>query len=180
MYTRRGDRGETSLYGSRRVAKDTPRVEAYGSIDELNSALGIAVSLSTDEKVKAALVEIQGMLFRAGADSATEYGTPIRIGRISGSDTLRVEEMTDLLLARLPSLKNFILPGGSLLGSQLQFCRAVCRRAERRMLAASRTEKMNTELLPFLNRLSSYFFNLSRSVNLKAHQKETIWKGRES
>jgi len=176
MYTRRGDTGETSLYGSRRLAKDSPRVEAYGSIDELNSALGVAISLATDRTIETALVEIQGMLFRAGADSATEYGGPMRVRRISASDTLRIEEMTDVMLSRLPTLKNFILPGGSPLGAHLQLCRAVCRRAERRMLTASRAEKMNPELLPFLNRLSSYLFNLSRWVNMRARRRERVWK----
>lgn len=177
MYTRRGDRGETSLYGSRRVAKDAPRVEAYGSIDELNSALGVAISLSTDRAITAPLEEIQELLFRAGADSATEEGDLARVDRISSSDTLHIEEMTDELLAKLPPLKNFVLPGGSPLGAHLQLCRAVCRRAERRMLTASRAEKMNTELVPFLNRLSSYLFNLSRWANLKARRREKIWKG---
>jgi len=177
MYTGRGDKGETSLYGSRRVAKDSPRVEAYGSIDELNSALGVAISLSTERTISAALEEIQEMLFRAGADSATDYGDPGRTKRISTSDISRIEGMTDELLTRLPTLKNFILPGGSPLGAHLQFCRAVCRRAERRMLTASRTEHMNEELLPFLNRLSSYLFNLSRWANMKARRKEKTWKG---
>ncbi|HYB75743.1 MAG TPA: cob(I)yrinic acid a,c-diamide adenosyltransferase [Nitrososphaerales archaeon] len=176
MYTRKGDKGETSLHGSRRLAKDSPRVEAYGSIDELNSTLGIAGSMSTTSTIKAALEEIQGLLFRAGADSATEHGDAARVRRISSSDTLRIEEMTDELLTQLPPLKNFILPGGSPLGAHLQLCRAVCRRAERRMLTASRAEKMNPELLPFLNRLSSYLFNLSRWANLKARQTEKVWK----
>ena len=177
MYTRRGDRGETSLYGSKRVAKDSPRVEAYGSIDELNSILGVAISLSKDAKISASLREIQKMLFVAGADSAAEYGSSRKVPRISAPDTLRLEKMTDDLLGRLPTLKNFILPGGSLMGAYLQLSRAVCRRAERRLLSASRAEKMNPELLPFFNRLSSYLFNLSRWANKQAGRKEDVWKG---
>jgi cob(I)alamin adenosyltransferase len=177
MYTRRGDKGETSLYGSKRVAKDSPRVEAYGTIDELNSSLGVAISLSENTETSNSLREIQKMLFVAGADSATEYGGPDKVPRISGSDTLRLERMTDDLLARLPTLKNFILPGGSPEGAHLQLCRAVCRRAERRLLTASRTEKMNPELLPFFNRLSSYLFNLSRWDNKQGGRKEDVWKG---
>ncbi len=177
MYTRKGDRGETSLYGPRRVAKDSPRVEAYGSIDELNTVLGVVISMSKDSRMSGSLREIQKMLFVAGADSAAEYGGMNRVPRISRSDTLRLEKMTDDLLGRLPTLKNFILPGGSPAGAYLQLSRAVCRRTERRLLTASRTEKMNPELLPFFNRLSSYLFNLSRWANTKARLKEDVWKG---
>ncbi len=176
MYTRRGDRGETSLYGSKRVAKDSPRVEAYGSIDELNSILGVAISVSKDAKTSASLREIQKMLFVAGADCATEYGGSRKVQRISASETLRLEKMTDDLLGRLPTLKNFILPGGSLVGAHLQLSRAVCRRAERRLKTASRVEEMNPKLLPFFNRLSSYLFNLSRWANKEAGMKEHVWK----
>ena len=177
MYTRRGDRGETSLYGSKRAAKDSPRVEAYGSIDELNSLLGITISLSKDAGTSASLREIQKMLFVAGADSAAEYGGSQKVPRISASDTLRLEKMTDDLARRLPPLRSFIIPGGSPMSSHLQFCRAVCRRTERRLKTASRTEKMNPELLPFFNRLSSYLFNLSRWANKEAGRKEDLWKG---
>ena len=177
MYTRRGDKGETSLYGSKRVAKDSSRVEAYGSIDELNSILGVAISLSKDATTSASLREIQKMLFVAGADSAAECGGSQKVPRISASDTLRLEKMTDDLLGRLPTLRNFILPGGTPMGAYLQLSRAVCRRAERRLLTASRVEKMNPELLPFFNRLSSYLFNLSRWANKKAGRKEDAWKG---
>ena len=177
MYTRRGDRGVTSLYGSKRVAKDSLRVEAYGSIDELNSILGVAISLSKDARTSASLREIQKMLFVAGADSAAEFGGSQKVPRISASDTLRLERMTDDLLGRLPTLNNFILPGGSLMGAYLQLSRAVCRRAERRLLTASRAEKMNPALLSFFNRLSSYLFNLSRWANKEAGRKEDAWKG---
>jgi cob(I)alamin adenosyltransferase len=177
MYTRRGDRGDTSLYGPKRVAKDSLRVEAYGSIDELNSLLGVVISLSKDAGTSASLKNIQKMLFVAGADSAAEYSGSQKVPRISASDTLRLEKMTDDLLGRLPKLKHFILPGGSLMGAHLQLSRAVCRRAERRLLTASRAEKMNPELIPFFNRLSSYLFNLSRWANKEAGRKEDIWKG---
>jgi cob(I)alamin adenosyltransferase len=177
MYTRKGDKGVTSLYGSKRVAKDSPRVEAYGSIDELNSLLGVVISLSKDMKMSTSLKEIQRMLFVAGADSAAEYGGSQKVPRISASDTLRIEKMTDDLILRLPMLRNFILPGGSPLSAYLHLSRAVCRRAERRLLTASRSEKMNPELLAFFNRLSSYLFNLSRLANREAGRKEDIWKG---
>ncbi|MBI3841207.1 MAG: cob(I)yrinic acid a,c-diamide adenosyltransferase [Thaumarchaeota archaeon] len=177
MYTRRGDRGETSLYGPRRVPKDSPLVEAYGTIDELNSLLGVVISQTKDKRLVASLKGVQKMLFVAGADAASEPGSGSKVPRITHSDTEKVEAMTDDLLARLPSLKNFILPGGSPAGAWLQLARAVCRRAERRILTASKSEKVNPELLPFFNRLSSYLFNLSRLTNRKARVREEVWKG---
>ena len=177
MYTRKGDRGETSLYGSKRVSKDSPLVEAYGSIDELNSLLGVVISISKSRRINVSLRDVQKMLFVAGADSATEFGNLRMASRITGSDTLKLEKMTDDLIEKLPRLRNFILPGGSTVGAYIQLSRAVCRRVERRLLTASRTEKMNPELLPFFNRLSSYLFNLSRWTNKKAGRQEEIWNG---
>ena len=176
MYTRRGDKGETSLYGPRRVPKDDPRVEAYGAIDELNSLIGVVIAGSKDRAAGASLKEIQRMLFVAGGDAATEIHGRQRVPRIRPAHTRRLEEMTDGLLATLPPLSNFILPGGTQTGAALQLARSVCRRAERRIVSASRTEEMNPELLPFFNRLSSYLFNLSRWINKKAGQKEDVWK----
>lgn len=176
MYTRRGDRGETSLYGSKRVQKDDPRVEAYGTIDELNSVLGVAISGSKDRALASSLKELQRMLFVAGADAACELNQSQKVPRISASDTARLEAMTNELLGNLPSLKNFVLPGGSPTAAMLQMARSVCRRAERRILTASKSQEMNPELLPFFNRLSSYLFNLSRWANKRAGKKEDVWK----
>ena len=175
MYTRKGDRGETSLYGARRVPKDSPRVEAYGTIDELNSVLGLVVAETRDRKTAAALKDVQRMLFVAGADAASSPGDR-GVPRISASDTVTIEKMTDALLKSLPPLRNFILPGGTASAASLQLARAVCRRAERRIVTAGKTEEMNTELVPFFNRLSSYLFNLSREVNRKAGRREVVWK----
>jgi len=177
MYTRRGDDGETSLHGPRRVPKDDPLVEAYGTIDELNSAIGVVVAGEKDRDMKSQLLEIQALLFKAGADAATEW-KPAGMGlRISVKDTKRVEVLTDLLLKKLPTLRHFILPGGSMTGARLQLARAVCRRAERRLVSASKHSEINPELVPFFNRLSSYLFNLSRHANAKAGRKEKVWKG---
>jgi cob(I)alamin adenosyltransferase len=158
------------------VPKDDPRVEAYGTIDELNSLLGVVIANAKDRAVSSALREVQEMLFVAGADAACEFRGSRKVPRISTSDTLRIEKMTDELLAKLPSLSNFILPGGSQTGAMLHVARSVCRRAERRIFTASKSFEMNPELLPFFNRLSSYLFNLSRWANKRARKKEDVWK----
>jgi cob(I)alamin adenosyltransferase len=175
MYTRRGDKGETSLFGPKRVPKDSPRVEAYGAVDELSSYLGVVLSDCRDAKISASLKKIQKMLFVVGADLASDSATS-SVPRITDKDTLEIERMTDDLLRRLPALRNFILPGGSRLAAEIQFARAVCRRAERRVVTASRGEGLNSELIPFLNRLSSYLFNLARLVNQRKKVKEEVWK----
>ena len=162
MYSRRGDKGETSLYGSSRVRKDDPRVEAYGTIDELSSALGVVLSGSKDRRLASSLKEIQRMLFVAGGDAATEVHGPLKVPRVTAADTVRLEKLTDELVSKLPPLANFILPGGTPTAAAIHLARAVCRRAERRILTASRSHEMNPDLLPFFNRLSSYLFNLSR------------------
>ena len=177
MYTRRGDGGDTSLYGPKRVQKDDPRVEAYGTIDELNSLIGVVITGSKEKALARSLKEVQRMLFIAGADASAELGSPQKVLRIDSSHTRRLEEMTDDLLARLPNLANFILPGGSPTGARLQLARTVCRRAERRLVTASRSKEMNPELLRFFNRLSSYLFNLSRWANKMEGKKEDVWRG---
>ncbi len=174
MYTRRGDRGETSLYGPKRVGKDSPRVEAYGSVDELNSLLGLVISECKDAKTISELVSVQKMLFVAGADLAAE-GASAKVPRITHHHTAMVETMTDNHLRSLPPLNNFILPGGSRAAAEVQLARSVCRRTERRVVAASKAEDINQELLPFFNRLSSYLFNLARVLNRRARRKETVW-----
>ncbi|MDG7006797.1 MAG: cob(I)yrinic acid a,c-diamide adenosyltransferase [Nitrososphaerota archaeon] len=177
MYTRRGDKGETSLYGSARVQKDDPRVEAYGTIDELCSVLGVVISGSNNRPLASSLKEVQRMLFVAGGDAATELHGPQKVPRITAADTALLEKMTDELASKLPTLANFILPGGSPTGAMVQVARSVCRRAERRVVTASRSNEMNPELLPFFNRLSSYLFNLSRWENRRAKKKEDVWRG---
>lgn len=157
------------------MSKDSPRVEAYGTVDELNSYLGVVLSDCRDSMTAKSLRAVQKMLFVAGADLAAD-STSSNVPRISSSDTLKIERMTDDALGRLPTLSNFILPGGTRLASDIQFARAICRRAERRVIAASKGETLNPELVPFLNRLSSYLFNLARLVNAKNRKKEEVWK----
>jgi cob(I)alamin adenosyltransferase len=177
MYTRKGDDGKTFLLGSRRVSKDDPRVEAYGTIDELNTVIGVVIAVSKNRGMVSDLMKVQKMLFVAGADAAAEPDAPRKVPRIAPSDTLVIEKMTDDLAHKIPALTNFILPGGGQTGALLHLARSVCRRAERRLVAASKSAQMNPALLPFFNRLSSYLFNLSRWANRVEGKKEVVWKG---
>lgn len=174
VYTRRGDAGETSLFGPTRVRKDHPRVEAYGTIDELNSWLGLVIASTGDKALVVSLKSVQKMLFVAGSDAASELNSPQKVPRITRAETAKIEQMTDALLAGLPPLNNFLLPGGTQTGAMLHVARSVARRAERRIVAAKK-EGLNPELTPFFNRLSSYLFNLSRMANKKAGKKEEAW-----
>ena len=178
MYTRGGDKGETSLYGAARVAKDSLRVEAYGTIDELNSSIGVAVAACGHKEVSKPLKRIQADLFAAGADLATELAGKggARVPRIERKDTERLERMVDELQEKLPRLTSFILPGGSQLSASLHLARAVCRRAERRVVALGRAEKINPEMVPYLNRLSTYLFNAARYANVLEGVKDEEWK----
>jgi cob(I)alamin adenosyltransferase len=183
MYTRGGDSGETSLFGAKRVAKDSRRVEAYGTVDELNCCIGLAIATSVREEISEPLREIQNRLFVVGADLAADapQGEGLdRVPRIGKDDIKWLEERIDDLLEKLPRLTNFILPGGSLLSANLQIARAICRRAERRVVSIGREEKTNPEIVPFLNRLSTYLFDLSRYANSLEGLPDQHWKKRSS
>jgi cob(I)alamin adenosyltransferase len=179
LYTRGGDTGETGLYGSKRVGKESQRVEAYGNIDELNSCIGLAASVSTHAEVSEELKWVQGKLLVAGADLASELAggsQADRVPRIGKEDTEKLERMIDDLQSKLPRLTNFILPGGSALSAQLHLARSVCRRAERSIVALAKTEKVNPQLIPFMNRLSTYLFNVARYGNLLDGRKDEVWR----
>lgn len=182
MYTRRGDSGETGLYGPRRVRKDSPRVSAYGNIDELNSYIGLALSICTHSELSKELLWLQGKLFVAGADLASERNEAGRRGgvdnvpRITSEDTTRLEQMIDGANSTLPRLTNFILPGGTQLSAQLHVARSVCRRAERSVVTLSKLEEVNPELIPFLNRLSTYLFNAARKANAIEGKQDEVWR----
>jgi cob(I)alamin adenosyltransferase len=177
LYTRGGDKGETSLYGARRVHKDSARVDAYGTIDELNSCIGVALADCAHKEISRPLKRIQAELFTAGADLATELTAKggARVPRIGKMDTERLEKMVDELHGKLPRLTSFILPGGSRLSSSLHLARAVCRRAERRVVALGREEKINPEMVPYLNRLSTCLFNLARYANVLEGVEDEVW-----
>lgn len=178
IYTKTGDQGDTSLFAGGRVSKEAPRVEAYGTIDELNACLGMICAQLSDAEVLDCLRRIQMELFDVGSDLATPIAATTRkpIPRIRAEQTLRLEQWIDRYEEELPPLTRFILPSGSLAGATLHFARTVCRRAERRVVALSKVETINLELIRYLNRLSDFLFVLARLVNQRAQMPETIWE----
>ena len=180
IYTRTGDTGTTGLFGGGRVDKDSAQVEASGSVDELNAALGVArVALAAGIPADR-LESVQNDLFSLGAELATVPGQEARltVPLIGARDIARLEGWIDELELTLPELKNFILPGGCTAGATLHEVRTTCRRAERRVLGAGRHAPVRNELLVYLNRLSDFLFVLARYVNHQESATETIWNPR--
>jgi len=185
VYTRRGDNGETALVGGKRVAKHSPRVEAYGTIDELNSVVGIA-RVFNEESLEAGgahrfldevLCRIQDELFDVGSELATPSEF-VQDGmyRVSQSEIDRLEKLIDKCQEDLEPLKSFILPGGGRVGAYLHQCRTVCRRAEREISRLSREEEINKNLIKYVNRLSDLFFVLSRWIAKQTGEREYLWQ----
>jgi len=176
----RGDRGETDLFGGGRVPKNHPRVECYGELDELSSIIGLCRSLlkKRHRDLDEILRGVQEALFRIGAELASADRSRLTIELASENDVEALDKLIEEFEARLPPLKHFIYPGGSLTGSMLHVARAVCRRAERSAVALSLTEQVNPYILSYLNRLSTLLFILARHVNLSEGVGEEIWRGR--
>jgi len=168
-----GDKGETSLVGGR-VQKDDSRVEAYGTVDELNSTIGLAKSFSKDPKVSVILDKVQNDLFVVGAELATvtQKGSE---SRVTGDDILWLEKESDGMEAELVPIKKFVLPNGSQVASALHVARSVCRRAERRIVSLSRKESVNPEIIRYVNRLSDTLFIMARYENQKLNVGEKTW-----
>lgn len=177
IYTRTGDDGTTGLLGRGRVSKSDPRVEAYGSVDELNAALGVARSLDTAPWLTPDLAIIQSRLFSLGAELAATSPEPLaRVDRIGDADVEALERMIDRLDAELPPLTNFILPAGSGLAAQLHLARTVCRRAERRVVTLGAAASVEPRLVRYLNRLADLLFVMARWCNRKAGVPEVEWR----
>ena len=178
IYTKTGDGGETSLYGGLRVGKDDARISAIGSVDEANSAVGLARSFCLDRHVDIVLARIQSDLFVLGADLAAplENKNALR----TGAEMVKtLEGSIDKADAYLPPLKTFILPAGSKLSSALHFVRSVVRRAERETVALSKVEDVNPHAIGYLNRLSDLLFVLARKANKDAGFREEAWVAEE-
>lgn len=180
IYTRKGDSGDTSLFGGDRVPKSSLRIEAYGTVDELNSLLGLAESHGCSPEGEEWVPEVQEQLFTLGADLATPPGARERIERIGQAEVDFLEEAIDQMEEELPALKNFILPGGAPAGATLHLARTVCRRAERAAVRCSEQEEVSGHVITYLNRLSDFLFVLARHENRHAGHPEQPWKPERS
>ena len=176
IYTRAGDGGETSLGDGSRVPKLDCRIGAFGTVDELNAALGVALTAAgLPEHLRAPLSRIQNDLFDVGADLSVPFGVTDRL-RVEQAAVDRLERLCDELNAELPMLKSFILPGGTEAAARLHVARTTCRRAERDALAANEENEINPLVLAYLNRLSDFLFIAARSANADAGRDEPVWK----
>jgi len=176
IYTKKGDSGDTSLFGGDRVSKSHERIEAYGNVDELNSQVGLAASYNLSDKGTKYLRKIQEQLFTLGADLATPPSSETRIDRIGENDIQFLEDAIDELEEHLDPLKKFILPGGSQPGATLHVARTVCRRAERATVACQQVDNISDECLKYLNRLSDFLFVIARYENKQAGIREEKWQ----
>ena len=176
IYTRTGDKGKTSLFGGSRVFKSDIRVETYGTIDELNSMLGLTIVFLTkksEDPIKQELEHVQQDLFNIGSVLATPG-----INSINGFEKRikEFEELIDLLTIQLPQLQNFILPGGGEAGALLHVARTITRRAERCIVSLMQQEEVDVRIVMYINRLSDLLFTMARFVNCNEYRKETVWK----
>jgi cob(I)alamin adenosyltransferase len=180
IYTKTGDDGTTGLFGGDRVLKDSLRVEAYGTIDELNSVLGVACSTQTDPELRELLLRLQHDLFCLGAELACAPGKEEKLSsrKIGDEEIRQLEQAIDAHEEKLEPLRNFILPGGSEASASLHFARTVCRRAERRLLSAGREAELRGALLIYLNRLADLLFVLARRANQLSGTSDVPWAPR--
>ncbi len=180
IYTKGGDKGMTSLVGGRRVSKTDPRLEAYGTVDELNSFIGLLVCQTKDEQEKKFLLSIQNLLFAVGSNLATDTSsTELRSASILKEEEItKLEERIDEIDASLPCLHSFILPGGCTASAIANVCRAITRRAERRITALGECSEVDPQVCRFMNRLSDYLFVLSRKYNMVENCEEISWNSR--
>lgn len=180
IYTKTGDEGTTSLFGGRRVAKDDFRIEAYGTVDELNSFIGLLMASFDDEKQISILTDVQNRLFAVGAALATDPDKSTPSSDIQASDIEILEIAMDNMDQILPPLRNFILPSGDLAIANAHVCRTVCRRAERRVISLNSISTVDQQIIVYLNRLSDYFFILSRYLSHTHQVAEIPWIARKS
>ena len=175
IYTRGGDRGETSLGDGSRVSKLDCRISAFGTVDELNSFLGVVLAGKCPEELRGVLERVQSELFDVGADLAIPWGIGDRL-RVEQPAIDRLEAHCDRFNAELPTLLSFVLPGGTESAAYLHVARATCRRAERAALEASQELEINPLVLVYLNRLSDLLFIFARTANARAGAEEPLWQ----
>ena len=175
IYTKTGDDGKTSLFDNSRVWKSHERIVSYGVIDELNSAVGIAISMDLDHQLKEILVRIQNELFIVGSDLANPNMSDTKI-RTTENMILLLENDIDTFESELSELTNFILPGGTLMSSILHLSRTIARRAETHVIALSQKEEISKIVIVYLNRLSDLLFVLARVLNKRKNIDDVVWK----
>ena len=181
IYTKTGDKGNTSLIGGKKIPKSHFRIDAYGTVDELNSYVGLCRDVITDEPGRAVLSGIQDRLFTIGSSLACDPGkeTKIKIPRLKETDVLLLENEIDKMTDAIPPMKNFILPGGHVVLSHIHVARCICRRAERSVVKLQlKKEEVEPVILKYLNRLSDYLFILARYTGHQLGVEEIPWKPR--
>ena len=178
VYTKTGDQGETSIIGGIRVKKSCERLEAYGTVDELSSHLGLLASMLPDGEDKDLIIRIQNNLFSVCSNLATDQSqTPLYdSARLPDGEIQVLEHKVDEIMNLLPERQGFILPGGTQASAQAHVCRTVCRRAERRIVALSEVAQISPETLQYVNRLSDYLFVLAKKINFNTGVSEIIWQ----
>ena len=180
IYTRTGDKGQTSLIGGTRVPKFHPRIEAYGTIDELNSYIGLIRDQDIDQHFRDVLLEIQDRLFTAESIIALDPGAEvtIKLPTLNESDITFLEQEIDQMNEVLPDLKSFILPGGHPIVSYCHIARCICRRAERHTIRLAQSQPVEEKVIQYLNRLSDFLFVLARRLGKDVDAIENPWKAR--
>jgi cob(I)alamin adenosyltransferase len=176
IYTKKGDHGETSLIGGTRVKKSHWRIEAYGTVDELNSFVGLIRDTTEHKSQEAQLIEIQNLLFTAGSALAATSQSKMKLPSLKEQHLANLEQAIDSMNEALPELRNFILPGGDKAASYAHVARTVCRRAERKVVGLAGEESVDPLIIKYLNRLSDYLFTLARFLTHQHQGQETIWK----
>ena len=179
VYTRRGDKGMTDLVGGIRISKTDIRLEAYGTIDELSSHLGLLVAMmSPEEEERTVVLRVQNNLFNIGTHLATDQSqTPLYASaRLPEGETAFLEQRIDAINAALPQPQGFVLPGGTMAAAQCHVCRTVCRRAERRIVTLAAEAEVDEEVCQYVNRLSDYLFVLAKKINFNAGCSEILWE----
>ena len=180
IYTRKGDQGRTSLFGGGDYRKDDIRIEAYGTIDELNSFIGALADAVPAEIDTSSLFLIQNALFDIGANLATKQDCDLPMDTISESDIHTIEGYIDMMSGDLEPLRHFLLPGGHPIISKAHICRTICRRAERRLVSLDGIDALRDKnLLPYINRISDFFFVFGRFIAKRLNIQELHWKGRD-
>lgn len=178
VYTKTGDKGETSIIGGIRVKKSCERLEAYGTVDELSSHLGLLAAILPDGEDKALVIRIQNNLFNVCTNLATDQSqTPLYdSAKLADGEIELLEQEVDKIMKLLPERQGFILPGGTQAAAQAHVCRTVCRRAERRIVALSEVAQISPETQQYVNRLSDYLFVLAKKINFNTGHSEILWQ----